>query len=112
MEGVADGPYERCPLAIAPTVDFYVELATSTLTWTKRKVTFAVDPACGWHDLDVTALVLSESVDGVHPLRVMTSPPPGENNPGAAPAPAAQSFAGAQPIVSSNSFDSRFTATK
>jgi hypothetical protein len=30
----------------------------------------------------------------------------------AAPAPAAQSFAGAQPIVSSNSFDSRFTATK
>ena len=30
----------------------------------------------------------------------------------AAPAPAAQSFAGAQPIVSSNSFDSRFSATK
>jgi murein L,D-transpeptidase YafK len=30
----------------------------------------------------------------------------------AAPASSAQSFAGAQPIVSSNSFDSRFTATK
>jgi hypothetical protein len=30
----------------------------------------------------------------------------------AAPAPAAQNFAGAQPIVSSNSFDSRFSATK
>jgi hypothetical protein len=67
------------PLAIAPSVEFYVELATSTLTWTKRKVTFAVAPACGWHDLDVVALVLAESVDGVHPLRVMTSPPPGEN---------------------------------
>jgi hypothetical protein len=30
----------------------------------------------------------------------------------AAPAPAAQSFAGAQPIVSSNSFDNRFSAAK
>jgi hypothetical protein len=67
------------PLAIAPSVEFYVEIATSTLTWTKRRVTFVVAPACGWHDLDIVALVLDESVEGVHPLRVMTAPPPGEN---------------------------------
>ena len=66
-------------LAVAPSVEFYVEVATSTLTWTKRKVTFAVTPACGWHDVDVAALVMADAVPGVQPLRVMTSPPPGDN---------------------------------
>ena len=64
--------------AIAANAKFYVEVATSTLTWTRRQVAFAVTPSCVWEKLDVAALVLAEPIEWVKPLQVTTSPPPGQ----------------------------------
>jgi hypothetical protein len=56
---------------------FYVEVATSTMTWTRRAVASFVTANCGWEKLDLAVLVLTEDVEWVKPLRVTTSPPPG-----------------------------------
>lgn len=63
--------------AVTSAAKFYVEVATSTLTWTKREVKLSVTPGCSWEKLDLAALVLGENVEWVQPLRVTTSPPPG-----------------------------------
>jgi hypothetical protein len=55
----------------------YVEVASSTLTWTRREVVHAVVAACEWQQLDVAVLVLNEPVEWVKPLRVTTAPSPG-----------------------------------
>lgn len=62
---------------IAPTSKFFVEVATSGFTWTKRQVAYVVTPGCVWEKLDLAMLVLTENVEWVQPLRVTTSPPPG-----------------------------------
>ena len=64
--------------AVAPNAKLYVEVATSTLTWTRRQVSFVVTPSCVWEKLDVAALVLAESIEWVKPLKVTTLPPPGQ----------------------------------
>lgn len=63
--------------AVAPNAKFYVEVASSTLTWTRRQVSYAVTPSCVWEKLDIAALVLAEPIEWVQPLQVTTSPPPG-----------------------------------
>jgi hypothetical protein len=57
--------------------DFHVEVATSSLTWTQRRVKKIVLPSCEWADLDVAALILEAPVDWVVPLTVGTMPGPG-----------------------------------
>jgi len=54
-----------------------VELASSALTWTNRRVSAVVAPSCDWDDLDVAVLVLAEPAPWVDPLRVATAPGPG-----------------------------------
>jgi hypothetical protein len=63
--------------AVAPSTAFYVEVASSTMTWTRRTVTHVVTGSCEWHKLDIAALVVSEPIEWVVPLRVTTAPPPG-----------------------------------
>jgi hypothetical protein len=54
--------------------EYRVEIASSTLTWTVRKAKYAVVPSCGWDDLDVALLVLSEPVPWVQPLKIGSAP--------------------------------------
>jgi hypothetical protein len=62
---------------VTPSAKFFVEVATSGMTWTKRQVATFVTPGCGWEKLDLAVLVLTDNVEWVKPLRVTTSPPPG-----------------------------------
>jgi hypothetical protein len=57
--------------------EYKVEVASSSLTWTTRRVTHVVTAGCDWEDLDVAALVLSEPVKWVAPLRIVSAPGPG-----------------------------------
>lgn len=57
--------------------EFRVELASSTLTWTNRRVAYVVSPGCDWHHLDAAILVLAEPAPWVEPLRVTSSPDAG-----------------------------------
>jgi hypothetical protein len=80
--GVVLGPRvvvtaSRCMTgAVADKV--YVEIASSTLTWTKRAVAEVLVPDCGPEKLDLAVLVLKEGVDWVKPLRVVSAPPAGK----------------------------------
>jgi trypsin len=60
--------------ALGPTSEYRVEVASSTLTWTNRRVKYAVLPKCDWNDLDVAILVLADAIDWVAPLRVVSAP--------------------------------------
>ena len=57
--------------------DYHVEVASSSLTWTQRRVSKIVLPSCVWADLDVAALILETPVEWVVPLTVGTMPGPG-----------------------------------
>lgn len=54
--------------------EYRVEIASSTLTWTNRKARYAIVPGCGWEELDVALLVLSEAAPWVQPLKVASTP--------------------------------------
>lgn len=51
-----------------------VEIASSALTWTERQGKYLFAPSCGWQELDVVAIVLTQAADWVKPLRVSQSP--------------------------------------
>jgi len=59
---------------LGPDKEYRVEVASSTLTWTVRRAKFAVVPKCEWTELDIAILVLSEPVEWVVPLRVISAP--------------------------------------
>jgi hypothetical protein len=63
--------------AVPEGKEYRVEVASSSLTWTNRKVQKIVLPQCQWADLDVAALVLDQPVEWVEPLAVGTMPGPG-----------------------------------
>lgn len=69
LEGEAKGLKE-----IAPSREYRIEVASSTLTWTSRRAKFAVLPDCRWHELDLGILVLGEPVSWVVPLKVASAP--------------------------------------
>lgn len=57
-----------------------VEVASSTLTWTNRRVKYSVLPKCEEADLDVAILVLEEAAPSlVVPLKVISAPDTGAN---------------------------------
>ena len=62
-----------------PDSQFYLEVATSASTWTRRQISFVITPACAWERLDMAALVVSEPIEWVKPLTVSPSPAPGQN---------------------------------
>ncbi len=67
-------------LGVVPVTDrdsYRVEIASSTLTWTVRRVTHVIAPSCEWSKLDAAVLVLDEPVPWVAPLRWGTVPSPG-----------------------------------
>lgn len=72
VKGVARGVSRLDPRQ-APRV----ELASSTLTWTRRTATHSVVPGCDWHGLDVALLVLDEAPPFAAPLRIIAAPSPG-----------------------------------
>jgi hypothetical protein len=71
--------------------DFHVEVASSSLTWTQRKVKKIVLPSCEWADLDVAALSSSPPSSGS--FRSLSAPCP-------APAPRSRRSASARVPVS------------
>jgi hypothetical protein len=54
-----------------------VEVASTSLTWTARHVSFVVTPACAWKQLDMAVLVLDEPADWIVPLKASAAPSPG-----------------------------------
>lgn len=56
---------------------FRVEVASTSLTWTARRVAYVVAPACDWQKLDAAVLVLDEPADWITPLKVSAAPAPG-----------------------------------
>ena len=72
----------RAPVEVLRSDKPYrVEVASSTLTWTNREVSYVIVPDCDWQKLDVALLVLREPVpaDAITPMRVATAPGPGAN---------------------------------
>jgi hypothetical protein len=63
--------------AVPDGKEYRVEVASSSLTWTNRRVQKIVLPQCQWADLDVAALVLDQPIEWVEPLAVGTMPGPG-----------------------------------
>jgi hypothetical protein len=57
--------------------EYKIEIASSNLTWTSRRVSQTVTAACDRHGLDVAVLVLSEAAAWTEPLRVTSAPGPG-----------------------------------
>ena len=57
--------------------EFYVEVASSSFTWTRRTVVAAVVAGCEWERLDIALLVLSEPMEWVKPLRIIAVPQTG-----------------------------------
>jgi len=57
---------------------YRVEVASSTLTWTVRKVASVVTPACDWKKLDLAIVVLDEDAPPLAvPASVTSAPAPG-----------------------------------
>ena len=56
---------------------YRVEVASSTLTWTERSITYLVVPDCEWEKLDMAILVLDRPMDWVEPLKFAVPPGPG-----------------------------------
>ncbi|CAN5494760.1 hypothetical protein BH09MYX1_BH09MYX1_41650 [soil metagenome] len=54
-----------------------VELASSTTTWTERRVTHIVTADCDWAQFDAALLVLDEPVPASKPIDLATTPAPG-----------------------------------
>lgn len=72
------GKDARGVVAIADKEAWRVEIPSSTLTWTTRKVTQIVTGDCDWAKLDVAFLVLDEPVTKVTtPVDIATTPAPG-----------------------------------
>lgn len=64
---------------VAPVADkeaYRVELASTTMTWTARKVTQIITADCDWARFDAALLVLDEPV-ATKPLELATAPAPG-----------------------------------
>jgi hypothetical protein len=55
-----------------------VEVASASLTWTARHVSYVVTPACDWKKLDVAILVLDEPAAWITPLQRGTAPSSGK----------------------------------
>jgi hypothetical protein len=65
---------DRGAYVVDPKEEYKVEVASSSLTWTTRRVTHVITGGCDWEDLDVAALVLSEPVAWVAPLKIVSAP--------------------------------------
>lgn len=60
---------------LATNREYRVEVASSTLTWTNRRVKYVVKPMCDWNELDLAVLVLAEDVPAlVKPLKIVSAP--------------------------------------
>src|SRR5687767_13454093 len=59
---------------VADNREYRIEIASSTLTWTVRKVKATVVPDCDFEHLDAALLVLSEPTPWVVPLGVVSAP--------------------------------------
>lgn len=71
---------EKGVTSIGPAAAYRIEVASSSLTWTNRRVKYAVLPQCDEAELDVALLVLEETVPSmVVPLKVASSPNTGAN---------------------------------
>jgi hypothetical protein len=57
---------------------YRVEVASSTLTWTVRRVQTVITPACDWRALDLAILVLDDAAPEA-PVSIATAPSPGAN---------------------------------
>jgi Trypsin len=67
-------------MGVVPVTDkdaWRVEVASTSLTWTARHVSFVVTPNCEWKKLDAAVLVLDEPADWIVPLKVSTAPSSG-----------------------------------
>lgn len=56
---------------------YRVELASTTLTWTERKITHVITADCDWSTFDAALLVLDEAMTSTKPIDVATTPAPG-----------------------------------
>jgi len=57
------------------TREYRVEVASSTLTWTNRRVKLVVKPGCDWNELDLAVLVLDAEIPSlVKPLKIVSAP--------------------------------------
>jgi hypothetical protein len=61
-------------VAITEKDAWRVEVASTSLTWTARHVSFVVTPACDWKKLDMAVLVLDEPADWIVPVKISTAP--------------------------------------
>lgn len=59
---------------IATDREYRVEIASSTLTWTTRRAKYAAVPDCRMQELDLSILVLAESLPWVEPLKIASAP--------------------------------------
>ena len=64
-------------VANADQEHYRVELASTTLTWTVRKVSHVVAPSCDWTDFDAAILVLDSETPGASPVKLTSAPSPG-----------------------------------
>lgn len=71
------GNETRGVAAVADKESYRVEIASTTLTWTARKVTQVVTADCDWATFDAALLVLDEAVTTTKPLELATAPAPG-----------------------------------
>jgi hypothetical protein len=67
----------RGVMAITDKEAWRVELASTTLTWTARKVTHVVTADCDWGTFDAALLVLDEAMTSTKPIDLATTPAPG-----------------------------------
>lgn len=65
------------PLGQKEQQDYKVEIASSNLTWTTRRISHTVTAACDRRGLDVAVLILAEPAQWVQPLRIISAPGPG-----------------------------------
>lgn len=70
------GNETRGVVAITDKESYRVEIASTTLTWTARKVTQVITAECDWATFDAALLVLDEAVN-TKPLDLATAPAPG-----------------------------------
>ncbi len=58
---------------------YRVEVASTSLTWTVRTVSYVVAPACDWTEFDAAILVLDAETPGAAPVKLTSAPSPGAN---------------------------------
>jgi V8-like Glu-specific endopeptidase len=67
--------HDKGATTLGPDRPYRVEIASSTLTWTNRRVKYAVLPQCDETELDVAILVLEEPAPAlVVPLKIVSAP--------------------------------------